>query len=192
MKMVSPNFKEIFTAHLAGLLLLRAEIKNKHSHPWKKNSWKIWLPFFEAQKMKLKMLDRSQNPIDQTSTTGKKSEIYDESAYFRKFELTSHSWSFLQGLCFSASKYFGSPHQPFVQRKEPDFQPVHFVFGCFFYQTYWWFPHTYRVVYLIGSPLFQYWKGKRVEASHSYHSTKSSIKEQSAVLLIAAHHVWST
>ena len=112
--------------------------------------------------------------------------------FLRKSELTSHSWSFLQGLCFSASKYFGSPHQPFVQRKEPDFQPVHFVFGCFFYQTYWWFPHTYRVVYLIGSPLFQYWKGKRVEASHSYHSTKSSIKEQSAVLLIAAHHVWST
>ena len=34
-------------------------------------------------------------------------------------------------------------------------------------------PHTYRVVYLIGSLHFQYWKGKRVEASHSYHSTKS-------------------
>ena len=84
------------------------------------------------------MLAQSQNPIDQTSTTGKKSEIYDESAYFRKFELTSHSWSFLQGLCFSASKYFGSPHQPFVQRKEPGFQLVHFVFGCF-YQPYWWF-----------------------------------------------------
>ena len=84
------------------------------------------------------MLAQSQNPIDQTSTTGKKSEIYDESAYLRKFELTSHSWSFLQGLCFSASKYFGSPHQPFVQRKEPGFQLVHFVFGCF-YQPYWWF-----------------------------------------------------
>ena len=127
--MVSSNSKEIFTAHLAGLLLLREEIKNKHSHPWKKNSWKIWLPFFEAQKMK--MLAQSQNPIDQTSTTGKKSEIYDESAYFRKFELTSHSWSFLQGLCFSASKYFGSPHQPFVQRKEPGFQLVHFVLDVF-------------------------------------------------------------
>ena len=36
-------------------------------------------------------------------------------------------------------------------------------------------PHTYRVVYLIGSLHFQYWKGKRVEASHSYHSTKQGV-----------------